>query len=409
MLAATVATRVAIGPAAPRPHLEAPLARRTALVAISFFLASAIHLAVFGLDVAQLQRAFPLYALGGFSILIFGTSRLLIAGMAGRDILGGARTSLATVALASVGAVALYATRDRLAIAAASLWSLAALLHAAVILASARRAPSRTPIADPTATTGSRAPIRILEAGSLAYAVASAVALPLASAGLLSRASAIHLVLVGFVIVTIMSVVPHILPRFTRVRTPVALLWLVAPLALAGPALMALGLDRWRALLPVGAVVEGLAFATFGAMVVSMLARSPLRRASQLGYAAAPLAIAVGGLIALAFAVRGALAGQLATHGLLNVYGFVGLVVVAASTDLYGPALGPGAKPAKRHAALAVGALLAALAITAVGAWLDLRDVARVGMLVYAAAIAWQLVGLASSHWRAERVVSRLR
>lgn len=405
-----VATRLVIGPAAPRPHLEAPLARRTAIVAISFFLASALHLALRGPDLPQLQRAFPLYALGGFSILIFGTSRLLIAGMAGRDIVGGARTSIATVVLASVGALGLYAAPAHpLAPLAASVWSLAALLHVMVIVASARRAPTRTPIADPTATQLSRAPIRVLETGSLAYAVASAIALPLGYAGLLSLASALHVVLVGFVIVTIMSVVPHILPRFTRVPVSVAPLWILGPLALAGPAFMALGLDRWRAALPAGAVLEGLAFATFGVLVVAMLARSRLRRASQLGYAAAPLAIGVGGILALAFAVHGAFAGQLATHGLLNVYGFVGLVVIAASTDLYGPALGPGAKPAKRHAALAVGTLLAALAVAAAGAGLGQLDVARAGMLAYAAGIAWQLAGLASAHWRAERVVARLR
>lgn len=407
----TTGVRVTLGGAKPpRSHGEAAHARRTAIVAFAFFLAAALHLAVEGVGIASLQQAFPLYALGGFGILIFGTARLLLAGMAGRDVAGGARSALVVVGLAAVGAAGLYLAADArraLAVAAALAWGIAALGHVIVMLVTARRRAVRPAVVDENAAPGTRPPVRALEAGSLAYAAASALALPLAFAGALSVAAALHVVLVGFVIVTIMAVALHILPRFTHARVPAPLAWALAPLALAGPALMAAGLGGWRAALAPGAAVEGLAFALFGVIVASLFARSRRLRPHHAAYLGAPIAVGVGGLLALAFAWRGAFAGQLAVHGLLNVFGFAGLMVFAASTDLYAPALEAGAAPAKRHAAVAALSALAGLVVAAAGAWMG-RDLwARAGMAAYAAAVAWQLAGIVAAHRRAGRVVAR--
>lgn len=396
------------GASPPRPHAEAPLARRTAIVAFAFFFAAAVDLAVEGVTLATLQRAFPLYALGGFGTLIFGTSRLLIAGMAGRDAVGGALTGLGVTALSALGAAGLFAFRDGspgVLVASATLWALAALGHVVVTLLTVRRPPVRAPIRD--TLSGPHVPIRLLEAGALLYALASAALVPLAYAGVVAMASALHVVLVGFVIVTIMGVAAHILPRFTHVAAPRALLMALPLFALAGPGLVAAGLGGPRALLRVGALVEGVAFALFGAMVVWMLARGKRPRPHHALYALAPAAIAVGGLLALAFAVGGAQAGRLATHGLLNSFGFVGLFVLAASTDLYGPALQAGAKPAKLHAAVALALTSLGLGTAAVGSWTAQDAATRAGMALYAAAIGWQLAGIVASHRRAGRVLAR--
>lgn len=397
---------------APRPHAEAPLARRTAIVAFVFFLASTLALAWHGVNLGSLQRTFSLYALGGFSILIFGTSRLLIAGMAGRDMAGGAASALITVVPAAIGAVGLYVARDApptVRAALAMLWAAGALAHVVVTILTVRQPPTRPPVTDPTATKASRVPIRMLEAASLLYALGSAILVPLAYAGRVSLASALHVVLVGFVITTIMSTAAHILPRFTRARAPTALLALLVPFALAGPALMGFGLHGRRGLLAAGAVVEGTAFLLFGVVVIVMMARAHRFRWPNLAYAAAPVAIAIGGLLGLSFATTGGHASQLATHGLLNVYGFVGLFVIAASTDIYGPALDAGAKPAKRHALVTLTLTLGGLGVAALGTSIGLEPAARGGMLLYAAGLAWQLLGISASHRRAGRVLARFR
>lgn len=395
-----------------RPHEEAPIARRTAILALTFFFAAALALSTLGVDIGTLQRTFPLYALGGFSILIFGTSRLLIAGMAGRDIAGGATSSLLTTLPAAIGASGLFLTDGAppsLRAAFALAWSAGALAHVVVTTLSVRRPPTRPLVQDPTAGPGSRIPLRILEAAALAYAAAAAALLPLAVLGRVAYPALVHVVLVGFVTVTIFGVGAHILPRFTRARIPTSLLGLLVLPAISGPALLALGLAGHRVLLAPGAIVEGIAFALFGAAVLGSIARSHRFRLPDLAYAAAPVAIAVGGLLALGFATRGAPVRHLAVHGVLNVFGFAGLFVMAASTDLYAPALQPGATPARRHAAVALTVTLAALVAAAAGVWIDDARLARGGMLLYAAAILWQLAGVTASHRRAGRIVARFR
>lgn len=407
---------VSIGTLGPRPQrlhpqAEAPLARRTAIVALVFFLGSALHLAVAGVGLTELARAFPLYALGGFCILIFGTSRLLIAGMAGRDSVGGAASSVATVGLAGLGAAGVYASQfaaPLLTPAFAFVWSAGAMLHVVVTIRTVRRPPTRAPIVDETATRASRVPLRVLEAGSLAYALASAVCVPLAFAGLAAPASALHLVLSGFVIVTIIGTALHILPRFTRVRPTPFLVVLLVPFVLVGPALVVFGLEGVSGALAVGATAEAVALLLFGAAVVVMVLRARVARVANLAYLGAPVAVAVGGFIAFLVANGVHLEGQLATHGILNVFGFVGLFVMGASTDLYAPALEAGAKSARRHVVVAMTLTLGGLVVAGAGSWVGSDAFARGGMLLYAAGLAWHLAGVVASHRRAERVIMRM-
>lgn len=399
-------------PPTPRAHHEPPMARLIAMAAFAFFFASAVHLAVRGVSVHELQLAFPLYALGGFSGLIFGTSRLLIAGMAGRDMAGGRPGALLTAIPAALGAVGLYFSQESsasLAAASASLWAMGAMSHVVITLVTVRRPAVRPPIRDPTATPGSRAPARVLDAASLAYTTFAAALLPLAYLGHVTRAGAVHAVLVGFVITTIMSVATRILPRFTRARIPTSLLVALTPFALVGPALMTFGLDRWRVLLPYGAVTEGVALLLFALAVAWTLLRADRFRLPNASYGAALLAIGVGGLLALDYATTGRQPSQLATHGLLNVFGFVGMFVIAASSDMYAPALAAGAAPAERHALLASLGTSIGLLLAALGTGFDAPLVARVGMALYALALLWHLVGLVASHKRAGRVIARLR
>jgi len=379
-------------------------------VALLFFLAATVDLAWEGVSTVSLQRAFPLYALGGFSILIFGTSRLLIAGMAGRDIAGGSASSASVVILAAVGSIgAFFAPPDfpewRLVFALA--WSLAAVGHTLVTVLTVRRPPVRPPIQS-EAGPAQRFTIRILEAVSLLYALAAAVMLPLAAVGSISLASSVHVVLVGFVVVTIMSVASHILPRFTRAQPSAWAMVPLGPLALVGPGLMAAGLDRWRGLLPLGALLEGLAFLIFGIAVVHMLVRANRVRLTLLPYALAPVLIGIGGSLALVFALWSQAGDQLATHGFLNTFGFVGLMVLGASTDLYAPAMTTGSASARRHLAVVLTLALSGLLIGGLALATHHETAARAGVAVFALGIAWQLVGVIASHKRADRVVSRL-
>jgi len=400
------------GPRPPRPHGEAARARRTAIVAFAFFLAAAVFLAWQGIDLASLRRAFPLYALGGFGVLIFGTMRLLIAGMAGREMVGGAASSGFTVGAAAIGAIGVFALarfESELAFWPSLLWSAAAISHAVVTVWTMRRPPSRRVILDEAAPWATRAPLDALALGGVVYALISATLVPASYLGHVRSAAAIHVVLVGFVIVTIMAVALHILPRFTAVAIPRTATWLLAPPALVGPMWVAMGLDHHANWLLTGAWVEGAAFVVFGATVAWSLVRSRRLRWHHLGYAGAPLAIGIGGVIALAFVSDGRWAAQLALHGLLNVFGFVGLFVFAASTDLFAPALRPGAAPAKQHARLAAAAALTGLIVAAIGAGRGDASLARAGMGAYALAVAWQLAGIVSAHRRAGRVLTRLR
>lgn len=405
--------RVSVGPPAgrPRPLGEAPLARRAAILALAFFFAAAATLAWRGTSMTEILRAFPLFALGGFSILIFGTSRLLISGMAGRDVVGGGATAALASATAAAGAVGLFfASSTRVgSVAFALLWAIGALTHVVVIGLTLRGRSARPPVTDARLPPAPRWPLRALEGASLAYAAASAIVVPLAYAGRLPLASAAHVVLVGFVVTTIMGVASHILPRFTGAPMPRVMLSLLAPIAVASPAAMSLGLAGRRALLPIGALGEALAVALFGASVVVVLAQTRRFRPQDVAYATAPFAIGIGGGLALAFATSGLLGSQLATHAILNVFGFVGLFVLAASTDLYGPALQPGAAPAKRHAGAVLALTMLGLAVAAVGTALPLDLLARAGMAIYAVAILWQLAGVVATHRRAGRVVGRFR
>jgi hypothetical protein len=392
-----------------RPLSEPQRARPTAIVALAFLAASALDLAVEGVSLPALRHAFPFYALGGFGLLIFGTSRLLVAGMAGRDVAGGRASSVLVAWLAAVGAAGPFLA-PRLAWPLACAWSLAALAHAVVTVETAARPPSRRPLDAPAAVGGASARIghAALDAGSVAYAFASAIAVPLAFAGRVPLPSAIHLVLLGFVVVTVMGVAARILPRFTRTTLNGAVLLTLAPFALAGPALMTLGLAGRTDLLEAGGAIEAVAFALFAARVVPLLARGGRARLRDAPYALALLAVALGGSLGLAAAwrVRGASA-WLAVHGALNAYGFVGLFVLGASAALYAPAFRAGARAARAQERSVLAAALGGLIAAAAGAAAGNDALARLGMLALSLALLAQLAGLAATHRRAARALRR--
>lgn len=388
----------------PRPLGEPRTARFHLLTAMAFFAAGAAFLAWRGVDAASLQASVALLGMGGFAVLILGTMRLLIAGMAGRDVVGAGGPALGLLALAAAGALGAFVVG---AWWAALPWSLAMAGHAVVVLLTVRRPAVRPVIGSEDADRATRITVYVLEFASLVYALASAVLVPAALAGRIGRAVAIHVLLVGFVVTTIFTVGTRILPRFANTRLPAWPARLLVPCGVAGPALVAYGLAGAPRALLAGALLEGAAFACFVVAAATMLARASRMRPTFLPYAGALLAVALGGSLALEFALGRITPETLAAHALLNTLGFVGLVVLGASTDLYAPALAAGREPARWHARVVFGFVLAGLAVGAAGAFVAQPLAARAGLALYALGLVVHLAGAVASHRRADRVLTR--
>lgn len=386
------------------------------VVALAFFLAGVVHLAWVGATPASLQRASMLVALGGFVPLIFGTSRLLLAGMAGRAIAGPKPLGFVVLALACMGALAAFAAPSlprRVAIAGSVLWGIATLAHVVTMVATVKRHPIRPPVKAPEEHRWVRRLRRPVGLASLAYAAVAAVLVPLSFTGRVAPAAALHVLLVGFVTTTVVAVGLRIVPLFTRRAVPVALLAPLVTAAVVGPALVARGLGGGggggRGALLAGLVAQGIALALFVVIVAWLLVRARKTRVTFVGYGAGCVAIGVGGGIAVGFPLGGASVALYSVHGVLNLLGFVGMFVLAASTDLYAPSLKTGARPALLHARLVLTLAIVGVAGAAVAILAGRQDAARLALAVYAAAVALQLAGAFSAHRRAGRILTRLR
>lgn len=289
-----------------------------------------------GPTIGALVSAFGWIVLGAFTTLIVGTSRMLLAGVLGLRLRGGPMIAFVPATLAILGSVG-FSFPQRLGMLAWC-WGAGLLVHASLVVDALRRG---RPGAGRGLTIAGRSPGigAPVMAAALAYALAGALVVPLATTGRLGLPVVVHVVLAGFVVGTILGASLLLLPRFTGRPIPRAFGLLVAALALTGPALIAYGLHASMDVLRIGAVVEALGLGGFAAMTLGMLAASGRARPSFAAYAVAALSILVGLGLGVTFAFDASARSLVPVHAVLNLFGFAGLFVIGASTDLYGPSL----------------------------------------------------------------------
>lgn len=390
----------------PAPLDEPRVARLHLVVAFACVLAGVALLLREGVGALSLQRAFAPFAMGGATVLIVGTTRLLLSGMAGRRIAG--PRALAYAILAATPLAAIGTLVPAIALGCGVAWAAAVLAHATILVLTIRRAPERPPVAPLADEPKVRALLRPLVAGAIAYAALSAWLLPASYAGRAPRAAAVHSLLVGFVATTIMAVALQILPRFTGRGVPRLLLAPLAALGALGPGLVLFGLARgaptWTR---AGALVEGAAALLFTIAVARMIARRTRARPSFVGYAAGVVAILTAGALAYAYLWGYGAGDRVSAHGALNLLGFVGLFMLAASLDLYAPAFAAGRAPAIAHAWTVLGLAIAGAALASVGAYLGADPLTKLGLVAYGAAAIVHLVATILTHRRAGKVLTR--
>ncbi|MHB8587163.1 MAG: hypothetical protein ACYDDF_15155 [Thermoplasmatota archaeon] len=395
----------------PPPLDEPARARVHLIVALGIFLGGTIVVAADHGAFGSLLFAIPLLGMGAFSILIFGTTRLLLAGMAGRDV-GGPRLASWAILAAAIGGALGASAAAKLPLAwvepLVALWGVAFVAHFAIVLSTVRAErirPAIQPKPDPVVLVLAT----VLQTVALLYGIAAAYFLMTSYAQGGASPLAFHLLLVGFVLTTILGVALQILPRFTGVpakRIPVALVTFGAA---PGPAILAIGFSslggaRW---LLAGAAFEGFGVACFIVVAFAFLLRARRWRPSFVAYGVALVAIAVGGTLATVYAAGDASGSVVPLHATLNLFGFVGFFILGASIDLYAPAFSPGARAQTVHAGIVLGFAIVGLVLAVSGLAAFGTTVATVGFTLYAVALAVHLGGAIQSHIRIQRTRHR--
>lgn len=355
--------------------------------ALGLFAIGVLHVLLEGLQpLSVLRAAFPM-ALGGFALLVVGTSRMLLAGTADVRLVA-ERVWWLPGLLVTVGSLGLYASfGGRLAWLrpSAIVWGLGLALHVSLAGASLARRRRR-------ATVREGWPSAVATVATLGYGLASAVAVVSVAFELVGLFAALHLFLLGFVVLAVATVVLEVFPRFTGHGLPRAWAGPLAGALALGPALVAEGFEGSALLLNVGAVLEAAGLMSLGGGLVWLVARSDRGRRSFVLYAAAGAHLVVGALVGAGMAI-GHLPHRLgAWHGGLNLLGFVGLVVIGAVMDLFAPALTPGSQSLELHErAVLAAALAGAVGLLAAPVVGDL--VVRVALAAYLGALALHLLG----------------
>lgn len=320
--------------AVPSPRdREAAIAGRHLPLAMGFLLAGIAHLMVQGSTLATLRSASPLIAMGAFVALILGTSRLLIARIGRRRVVGPTWLAAVPITLVAAGSVGSYLTLADIHSGAgwlAPLWGAGLALHLALVAATLIGKGDGLPVESGAGT------IAIL-AGAATYGLGSAVLLPVAVLGGLDYLAALHLLLPGFVVLTIVAVVVVVLPRFSGTQIPRPVAVLLATTGGLGPGGIALGLAGIPLALPIGASLETVALGTVGVGLLMSVFRASRWRDTHVLYGTSGLSALVGAGLGLAIAFGGSASSWAPVHGLVNLLGFVGGVILAASIDLYAP------------------------------------------------------------------------
>lgn len=380
---------MAAAPAGTQDH-ELPRAQAHLCASMILILASLILLLLAGVTYASILQAAFLVGLGAFPILIMGTSRLILSGVTGRNIAGPAWLPHAAAALVAVGAIAMSAPTVPFRGMFAFSWTLGILAHAGTVLRTVRPVKQREP--RPVTTGALRvASHRILDISSIVYASIAALLLPFAITGALPIIAILHLALPGFVILTILAVGTRIFPRFTGKALPGGILLTIALPSSLAPALLAANLSAGTPSLLVGASLEAAALFVFAIALLWMLATSKRKRPSFLAYSGAALSLLSGVTLGLLFAIAPSYRAQAPLHGFLNMFGFVGLIAIGTSIDIYGPTLVRGIKSYHRQNAAVLALTMIGVALVPVGVFTS-PIIALAGLASYASGLLLHLL-----------------
>lgn len=224
--------------------------------------------------------------------------------------------------------------------------------------------------------------------------LASASSLPVLVDGYDPRVA--HLLGTGTATIFVFGIGFRLLPRFLAARPPRALVAVVLPTGVVGPALIAVGLPSGR-LLRVGAALETIAVVGFAGAYLALLYRTDRDRlgiyAVGAGAAAGVLTVGLGGW----FALSGVDPSLVVAHYRLALVGFLGLTIVGVALQFYPPTVGrfPGAGDRLTIGVLA--GLAGGLGLEVLGIVAGRAAVGRAGRLLAlggAVAYAYLLLGL---------------
>lgn len=344
------------------------MARAHFVASCALFAAAMIHLSISGLNQSSLIGAVVLVGLGSAPLLIYGTSRMLLAGIVGARWAGGRWADWLPGLCEAFGAAVVYCEFLgwlSLGAAAVLVWMVGIALHARVVGGTIRsyvwNRSGRLPMVG--RGLGAHGP---LMAVALAYGVATVPVLVLALEEAVPWPSLVHVLVTGFIAITIVGVGGLILPRFADVTLP-RFVWTAPGLAAASaPAFLAAGVSGSLILLRVGAALGALGFGSFATTVLWVCARARRRRPSLFAYAGGAASLLGGIALGVGFAF-GESAGLdlVPLHGSLNLVGFVGLFMLGGAIDLYGPSLRRSPRWQKTQSfAVAISSVAAVLAIT---------------------------------------------
>jgi hypothetical protein len=228
--------------------------------------------------------------------------------------------------------------------------------------------------------------------GAVGYALAAGLLVPWVQTAGFDRFAALHVVLAGFVVSTIVAVAIEVLPRFTGSTLDAELAGLMSLATLVGPGPLAYGITRPDPWLGVGAAIEGLAITLLAVALLLLVIASNRFRASFVLYGAAGASALVGVVVGVGAAIGHVSWAWIPTHGAVNLLGFVGLIVFGGVIDLYAPALRSGADALNQLnrgvTALSVAGLAAFLGLATTG----LGD-PRAGLTLFAAGTLLHTVG----------------
>lgn len=197
------------------------------------------------------------------------------------------------------------------------------------------------------------------------YAVLAAeTGLPVLVDGYRPRAT--HLLAAGTATLLVFALGFRLLPRFAVATPPRRAVPVVLFSGALGPVLVAFGLPGGP-LLHAGAALESVAVLTFSASVFVLFSRSSRSRVGFYGVLTGLLVGSLGVLLGLVMAVGG-LDGRVAlAHARLNLFGFLGLVIVGVTYQFYPPAVGSFTGANDRTAGWAIGLLAGGITVHAAG------------------------------------------
>ncbi|MBI5355051.1 MAG: hypothetical protein HZB68_01200 [Candidatus Aenigmarchaeota archaeon] len=315
---------------------EVKIARYHMAASMLLLFASSLWLLWKGVSVVSLYRVIPLVAMGSFTLLIMGTQRMLLNGIAKIKVAGTENVAALSGSLCFSGSLGAFIFWD-FRFLFSLLWSLAMIIHISTVgLSLLEKDPNEL---RKDRNFGDFAAIGILHIAAPIYGLVSAIIFPIAYSGAFPVPAAHHILLQGFISGTIAGVSMTILPRFTEVNVPRNILQPIAALLSIGPAFVAAGFFGNTASFALGALMEAAGLIALGLSALYMIATSRYRKPSFYSYAFSAISVITGAFIGFLFTVG--YTNLVPAHGFLNLYGFVAMMMFGAVIDMYSPAIIP--------------------------------------------------------------------